>query len=588
MNWLDTFGRANAGAFDRQGWTYYVGQRFDLFYPGYGDSYPGLRGAVGMTYEMAGHGRAGSSIERPDGELLTLADRLARHYTTSIATLQASIDNREGLLRDFAASRLAALAASPKSFLWSAETPEARAAAELLARHGVEVGTLPASRRLEVVPHAGSRAAARELAAGTFVVSTRQPLGSLVRALMEPEVPMDNDFIEAQRERLELNQRPQFYDITAWALPLAYNLEAWSTAGDISGRPLDPELRGGVRGEGELGYLIPPQGIAGYRAAARLQAEGIRFRLAIDDLRLDGVDYPAGTLFVPRRGNSDTLDATLAELARGLRIDRAGTGLSENGISLGSDEVVPIRRASIGVVSGEGVGVTSFGYLWHLLDRQVGVEHHRIDIGRLGKMELADLDVIVLPSGSGYDDELDEATAERLATWVERGGVLVAVGGAVSWVVDRELVEVERWQAPETETDDNEVTELTPANRPLYTPGAALATRLRRVHPLASGVHSAPAAIYQGRTILLPSGDARRDLLLADQDDPVIAGFAWPEAVERLKGSLLVGTHPRGQGGVILFAQEPAYRLFWRSTAPIFLNAVMYGPSLAERRSLVD
>ncbi|MGH9361234.1 MAG: M14 family zinc carboxypeptidase, partial [Thermoanaerobaculia bacterium] len=71
VSWLDTFGRANAQAFEQQGWIYYTGENFDLFYPGYGDSYPSLRGAVGMTYEMAGGGRAGAALALPDGSTLT-------------------------------------------------------------------------------------------------------------------------------------------------------------------------------------------------------------------------------------------------------------------------------------------------------------------------------------------------------------------------------------------------------------------------------------------------------------------------------------------------------------------------------------
>ncbi len=588
IGWLATFGRANAVAFDGQGWTYYVGQRFDLFYPGYGDSYPGLRGAVGMTYEMAGHGRAGSAIERPDGQLLTLADRLARHYTTSMATVQAAIDNRRALLRDFAASRRAALEASPRSFLWKADAPEARAAAALLEQHGARVEALAEPRRLDARPHSGGGFVKHDFPAGTFVVSSRQPLGALVRALLEPDVPMDGGFIEAQRQRLERHQRPQFYDITAWSLPLAYNLEAWTVEDDLRGQALPGPPANGVRGEGDLGYLIPPQGLASFRAAATLQARDVRFRLALEGLRLAGRPYPSGTLFVPRRGNPATLDRAIEELGAAVRIDRTGTGLSEDGVSLGSDQVVPIRPASIGLVSGPGISVTSFGYLWHLLDRQIGVEHHRIDVQTLSRIELAELDVIVLPDGSGYADQVDDETAKRLATWIDQGGILVAIGDAVAWIVDREIVEVERWQPPEAEVEDNRIAELTPADRPLYTPGAALATRLRQVHPLASGVSSAPATIYQGTTILLPSADPSENLLLAAEDDAVIAGFAWPEAAERLEGSLLVGTRVRGDGGVVLFAQEPAYRLFWRSTAPLFLNAVMYGPSLAERGSLAE
>ena len=49
-----------------------------------------------------------------------------------------------------------------------------------------------------------------------------------------------------------------------------------------------------------------------------------------------------------------------------------------------------------------------------------------------------------------------------------------------------------------------------------------------------------------------------------------------------------MGARSKGRGAVILFAQEPAYRLFWSGTAPLFLNSVMYAPSLAERGRLLD
>jgi hypothetical protein len=585
--WLETFGRANATAFDQQGWTYYVGERFDLFYPAYGDSYPGLRGAIGMTYEMAGHGRAGSSIRRSDGSLLTLADRLARHFTTSMATVQASIDNREQLLRDFVASRSAAIEASPRSYLWE-PSHSGRAAATLLGTHGIRVERLPEDRQLTVHSSKGGAAIERELPAGSFVVSTRQPLGELARVLLELNVPMDSEFIERQRQFVDRNQRPQFYDITAWALPLALHFEAWTTDGDIRGDEVHLHHEGTVQGEGELGYLIPPQGLGSFRAAARLQNDGLRYRLTISDLQLNGTDYGAGTLFVPRRGNPETLDASMSELAYDTRIDRAGTGLADDGVSLGSDAVVPIRKARIGLLSGEGIGVTSFGAIWFLLDRQVQVEHHRLDAATLRRLDLTELDVLVLPNGRGYSRVFDEAATAKLEQWVRNGGVLVAVGGAVSWLAGTDLVDVETWKAPESETEDNQVVELSPSNRDLYTPGAALATQLQSAHPLTSGYSSAPHALFQGSTVLLPSGDPRQDVLLADAETPVVAGFAWPEAAERLRGSLLMGARAKGRGAVILFAQEPAYRLFWSGTAPLFLNSVMYAPSLVERGRLLD
>ena len=39
---------------------------------------------------------------------------------------------------------------------------------------------------------------------------------------------------------------------------------------------------GGVRGDGELGFLVPPQGLSGFRFASALQRHGIAFRLALN------------------------------------------------------------------------------------------------------------------------------------------------------------------------------------------------------------------------------------------------------------------------------------------------------------------
>ena len=71
-HWLEVFGRGNAAAFDRYGWMYFVRDTFDVFYPGYWDSWPSLHGATGMTYETEGGGKFGFRTRRPDGTHVTL------------------------------------------------------------------------------------------------------------------------------------------------------------------------------------------------------------------------------------------------------------------------------------------------------------------------------------------------------------------------------------------------------------------------------------------------------------------------------------------------------------------------------------
>ncbi len=158
----------------------------------------------------------------------------------------------------------------------------------------------------------------------------------------------------------------------------------------------------------------------------------------------------------------------------------------------------------------------------------------------------------------------------------------MAIGGAVGWLQEHELTKVQKWKAPEKDPEegDDEHRQKGPEDRPLFTPGAAVATTIRGSHPLTLGIQSPPAVLVEGTTVLLPTGEPRQDVVLAVEDDPVIAGFAWPEAEERLAGALLVGTERLGAGSLVLFAQDPSFRLFWRATTPLLLNALLYGPSV--------
>ncbi|HSG39778.1 MAG TPA: M14 family zinc carboxypeptidase [Thermoanaerobaculia bacterium] len=597
LSWLDTFGRANAASFDRQGWIYFKGENYDLFYPGYGDSYPSLRGAVGMTYEMAGGGRAGQALELPDGTVLTLADRTGRHLTTSLTTVRTAARNSRRLMEDFVANRTRAGTEPVRTYLWPADQQEARALADLLSFHGIQVRQLGQSAELPVrgLSRTSSEAQPRRFDAGTYAVSSAQPLGNLVEALMELDSPMSQRFIDRQRQRLEQNLDSEFYDITAWSLPLAFSVRTWVASGDVAagGRPLAEMPAGGLQGEGEIGWLVPPQGISSYRLAAALQKREIRFRVALAGFSDGSTSYPAGTLFIPRRDNGENLQATLQGLLQENRLTGRAVASSYQiqGLSLGSRDMTSVRPVRVGIVSGDGVDPTSFGFLWYLLDRQIGIDHDRLDLGQLRQIALEDFDVLILPSGS-YDDRINDRLKDSLDAWIKAGGVMVAIGDAVNWLQDKEMTTIKRWTPPKKEDGDeasrpededpeaeDSAIERQLAERPIFTPGAVLATRMQAQHPLTLGLAAPPDVLYEGTTVLRTTGDPRQDVLVAVDESPVIAGFAWPEAEQRLAGSLLVGTERRNRGSVVLFAQDPAYRLFWRATTPILLNALLYGPS---------
>ncbi len=338
---------------------------------------------------------------------------------------------------------------------------------------------------------------------------------------------------------------------------------------------------------------MPPQGLGSYRLAAALLKRKIHFRVSQSAFTAGGTAYPAGTLFVSRLANPDGVRAIVGDLLQetSLTAQAVASSYEIQGTSLGSSDMASVRPVRVGLVGGEGVDATSFGFLWYLLDQDIGVDYDRLDLGQLRQVPLADFDVLVLPGGN-YDDRIGDKLKESLDAWVKAGGMLVAVSDAVNWLQDKEMTSIKRWQPPKKDAGEQPAdedledpehpesdVEKRLAERPIFTPGAVLATRMQPQHPLTLGLTSPPNVLFEGSTVLKPTGDPRQDVLVAMDDAPVVAGFAWPEAEQRLAGALLVGMETKGQGSIVLFAQDPAYRLFWRATTPILLNALLYGPS---------
>ena len=91
-------GKNHAKYFDKAGWLYFSKEIFDLLYPSYGDTYPTYNGAIGMTYEQGGSGRAGLAVLTNTGDTLTLSDRVAHHVITGISTVEVSSEKCKKLI----------------------------------------------------------------------------------------------------------------------------------------------------------------------------------------------------------------------------------------------------------------------------------------------------------------------------------------------------------------------------------------------------------------------------------------------------------------------------------------------------------
>jgi len=573
------FGRGNAEAFSQRGWQFFVGERFDLFYPGYGDLWPSLAGAIGMTYEVAGHGRAGSTIEREDGTVLTLADRIDRHATSSLATLRTAAGNREALLTYTANALKASELSSRPTFLLSATDPNARALADMLIRQQVEVGVLrqPFTARSQKI--GADTLENRTFPAGTYVVSARQKFGALVQSLLERTPALQQEFVQEQREKAEADQPDDFYDLTAWSLPLVMNVEAWSVSGGAPPAAAYTPTAAATFRNGKYAYIVDGLDPEIYRLAGRLIANGVRFSVSEGEVHIADRKFARGSIVVFKSSNGAEIDATLQRLAMesGALLTPVDTGWT-GGTALGSEKVRPVKKPRIAIIGGPGTSSTSFGMLWHTLDIDTPIPHTVLTVESLRNIDLSRYDVIVFPDGD-YGDRVGKSGTEKLQAWGRNGGTIVAIKGASSFLREKdvEISKLKPWEPAKKKDDD------APKRDERYNefriPGSIFRTSMNDQSYLTFGVPRSPAVLIEGTAAWQPVSHKVDNVVTIVPKDALISGIAWPESLAKIQGSVYVVSEPFGKGSVVTFADEPHFRLFWRGTLPILLNAVLYSPT---------
>ncbi|MBL8768317.1 MAG: hypothetical protein JNL94_13160 [Planctomycetes bacterium] len=578
--WGSVFGTSNAAAFDRHAWPYYTGEDFDLFYPGYGDAWPSFNGAIGMTYEQAGHSPAGVVIRREDGELLTLHDRTAHHFTAALATVATAAEHRDELLADFARFF--------EDAIWEGENGPERAfvlvpgrdrdrcdeLVDLLIRQGIEVhqATAPfeAKRAHAYAPDVVDD---RRFPAGAFVVSLAQPMKHLARTLLEPRSPV---------------REPFFYDVSAWSLPLLFDVEAYWTEQPVTAELIPAADRaprsGGVDGGvASVAYLVHWDSFRSPRVLDRLLRGGVRVSTATRAFTMRGEDFAPGTLLVPVAGNAQDVHTRVVACAEelGVRMVAVSSSLTEKGPDLGAESFRPVAVPSIGVVTGSGTSPSSVGPIRFLFESKLGVRCSMLPLDDLAGIDLTDYSVLVVPDGFDYGRKLADGGFDALRQYVERGGSIVGIAnGAFALTKERGgFVDVrtrDDEQAPPAEAKDREwlpSKAVAERMRQQQVPGTLFSVRLDPDHPLAFGDDDASLAVLmEGATAFTLKGQGSR--LGVFGPDSLLSGFASSENVAKLNGKAYLADVRIGRGHVILFANDPNFRGFARGQTGLFLNAV--------------
>ncbi len=604
---LEWFGRNNARWFDRFGFDYFTREVFDAFYPGYGASWPCYHGAIAMTYEQAS--TRGLLVRRSDETLLHFRDTVRHHFTASLASLETAARHRQRLLEQFYRYRKTAIEEGEREKIREyilprrGDTAAVDKLAAILGEQGVEVKRAAAA----------FRNAGQEYPAGTYVVPLAQPAKRLIRTLLDRDVPMDEKFLKEQ-ERLRKKKLPdEIYDVTAWSLPVSFNVEAIAAAEVSQGsfEPVRPERipPGRVSGQASVAYLAP----WGTQAAGRLLAAALRQDLDVlasdKPFTLAGRNYPAGTLIFKVQDNPADLPQALEKLARatGSELVAADSGWVEEGVNFGSRYVFRLRKPAVALAWDRPTSSMSAGWTRFVLEREFNYPVSAVRTPSLATADLSRFQVLILPDAArdGYAQALGTRGAERLKNWVAAGGTLIGFGGAVSFLADpkvgllavtqEELPRETKVERPKPEAakeartagkllateEDYRKAIQAETELPDRTLGVMARARLDPDHWLTAGLGETVNALVSGRAIFTPIklDKGVNAAVFLGPDQLLASGYLWEENRKQLAYKPLIMVQREGRGLVIGFTADPNFRAYLDGMRLLFAGAVFRGPA---------
>ncbi|MBI5917618.1 MAG: zinc carboxypeptidase [Bacteroidetes bacterium] len=568
-------GGFHARELDAIGSLYYSEEGFDDFYYGKGSTYPDAQGCIGILFEQAssrGH------LQNTENGPLSFPFTIRNQVRTALSTQQAAVALRTELLdyqRNFYKNALdEARHDHRRAFVVGEKYDRARLLkfVELVRRQGVQV--FETSEKI-------SANGTEFLPGNAFVIPLEQSQYKLILGMFQ----RDSVFTDSI-----------FYDVSAWTLPLAFNLEyAELTSSNFSKKLLGKAVETVQLPDGQLLAAANDYAFAfewdGYYAPAALYhllKNGLLAKVAARPFQAQTAggpkDFNYGTIVVPSQ-NQPVGEAALADLLReAARLGRVGiygltSGLTPVGIDLGSSQMESLRKPNVLLLTGDGANANDAGEIWHLLDTRYEMPVTKVDVRNVAPGLLEKYNVVVMASGS-----YGQLNPEALKNWVSSGGTLVAIESAVKWLETRQLAGVVFKKAPEpaaTATTQLPYIGASEDRAALELPGAIFEGELDLTHPMAYGYRRSKLPAYRSIADFAEPTKSPYAMPLRYTSKPLMAGYIHPKQKGFAVGSPSIVVSGLGSGRVICLLDNPTFRAFWYGTDKLLANAIFFGSTIS-------
>jgi hypothetical protein len=562
----------SAKALDQIGTLYYSKEGYDDFYLGKGAAYGDIHGSVSILYEQLAS-RGHLRLTKNYGEM-SFASTVRNQAFSGISLVHGALEIKQELLeyqRNYYQDiQKDAAKDAVQGYIFNARGSKAIAYhfLETLQRHRVEVYQLAKKQSIGENNYNTD---------DSYIIPVNQKYYAMVKTLMENVTEFQDSV---------------FYDISTWTFPHAYNLqynELKSTAGLLGEKIEKPEFPvGKVIGGKSMAYVFDNTQYYTPKLIVELLKHNLIVKVGTKPFTCPNGDEPVtfgyGSVLVPTQNqplSQDELYKLINDLAIECGIDVYGLnqGLMSD-YDLGSLSMKPISLPKVAVITGLGMGVPESGEVWMLLGQRFQMSPTLIDYINLGTVDLNKYTVIVMADGTPTR-ALSQVVTEKIANWVDAGGILIATGKAYAFTNKAKLTNIKT--IPVAKVDS--VGYKSYASRLEATAGNAvdgviLNCQLDPTHPLAYGYSQDKIAVFRTGSLAFEHSGNPYASPLSYLKTPYLSGCISPKNLSRIAESPAVITTASGKGQVIVFADDMNFRMYWYGTTKLFMNAILFGQLL--------
>ena len=547
-------------ALDSIGSFYYTKESFDETYPGYGSSYPDVQGALAILFEQAssrGH------LQETNYGTISFGFTIRNQYLSSIATVEAAVDNKE-MLRDY-----------QKRFFDSSlkEFKDDKVKA-------YEFGDLYDQNR--------NKAFIDKLLIHN--VKVYKSKGKYIVPVNQTQSRMVKNFFETYDKYVD----SVFYDASAWSMSNFYNMKSKKLKNfNIESEVLSTNnlVKNVMVNKSEYSYILDWDDYNSVATLNYLQKNNLitysafkPFSVKVNET--SGIkNFNYGSILIPvskQKMSSEKLYKIIktAQEKFNVPIYNSKSGFSIKGIDLGSNNFRINKPVKVGLLVGEGVNSYEAGEVWHLMDTRIHMPLSKIRLSQFSRVPLDKYTTLIIVSGS-YN-QLTKTDIEKINNWVKKGNTLITIAKGSSWAIEKELVK-ESLLEPSNDSifsRKNYVSAAENIGRERIG-GAILKVDIDLTHPLAFGYRDSSIPVYKNNNVFINKTKDHYSSVGVYSKDPHIDGYISEKNLKNnFKNTASLIVSRLSSGRVVMFADNPNFRGSWYGTNKLFLNAIFFGNNI--------